>query len=47
MGDAILLDQRKEALRVEPLHDDDRPAAPDRPADAGQRRRVIERRGER
>ena len=45
MGDAILLDERKEAFRVEPLHDDDRPAAPDRAADAGQRRRVIERRG--
>ena len=45
MGDAILLDERKETFRVEPLHDDDCPAPPDRTPDAGQRRRVVERRG--
>ena len=44
VSDAILRDEIEEALLVEALHDDDRPAAPERAADPGQRRGVIERR---
>src|SRR5271166_3689211 len=44
MGDAMRLDELEETLRVEALHDNDRPAEPDGSGDADPWRRVIERR---